>query len=81
MIDMKEHDEAQRKRALHQHFENFLRKWAPRNRDSREFEADLFMLTRAIHEDAARPFGAMLEKSLMAMPPFHMVLEKDKTDG
>ncbi len=62
---MRDNERQRSESILHQRFEYFLRKWAPEG-ESREFEADLFMLVRTIHEDAARPFSGMLQSSLKA---------------
>jgi hypothetical protein len=56
--------------ALHKTFEAFLNQWKPEDRcEASRFEADLFMLVRAIHADAAKPMEKALTASLSAMPP------------
>lgn len=81
MTSFHDRDRAHQERALHQSYEHFLKKWAPAVGASREFEADLYMLVRAIHQDAARPFGKMLEAALTAMPTAAMsVVVKTKAD-
>lgn len=48
--------------------EHFVRKWSPPGRQG-EFDADLFMLVRAIHADSAKPFEATVRKVMgLAMP-------------
>ncbi|MCM2441144.1 hypothetical protein HGO34_15590 [Agrobacterium vitis] len=48
---------------LTKQFEHFVRKWAPQARQS-EFDADLFMLVRAIQQDAAKPYEAAMSSIL-----------------
>ena len=65
---------------LHQHFQRFLKRWAPEDRQrSYEFEADLMMLMRAIHADAAKPMEQALTTALKAMPPMQ-ILTPDRPD-
>lgn len=64
---MKDTDDDFRQSVLHRRFAFFLKKWAPKGED-REFEADLYMLTRTIHDDAAKPFTATLSAFYLNSP-------------
>ncbi|WP_421930061.1 hypothetical protein [Nitratireductor rhodophyticola] len=67
-IEIEQAESARQERVLHEHFGFFLRKWAPKGHRDREFEADLHMLVRAVHQDAAQPFSKILERAFAAMP-------------
>lgn len=57
-------------RMLHDAMERFSYHWAPSEpRKQAEFQADLLLLIQAVHRDAARPFGKMLENAMALMPP------------
>lgn len=52
------------------HYHYFIQKWAPNDSydGKAEFYSDLMMLIRAVHQDAARPAMAQLEKLVAALP-------------
>jgi hypothetical protein len=67
-ISKKAFDTQQQEQILHLRFEEFVRKWAPKDRSAGHFEADLFMLVRVIHADAARPYEASMNAMLRSLP-------------
>ncbi len=67
---MEEREDFNNRSALHDAMEHFTYHWAPNQpRKAAEFHADLLRLIQAIHRDASKPFGDMLTKAMMAMPP------------
>lgn len=78
--------DAQRDReeyTLMKRMEHFVRKWSPPGRQS-EFDADLFMLVRMIHADAAKPYAATMERVMKSAMPLSMLrpmTTKDNANG
>lgn len=71
---------------LQRRFEWFVKKWSPTHRRAEgkeeyrdynpaEFEADLFMLIRAVQTDASRPFEAILSRALANVPLAPLVIK------
>lgn len=76
-ISVKELERDRDERHLHAYVERFVKKWAPKDRDENaEFHADFISVVQVIHRDASRPFGAMLEKAMMAMPSWPITVPK-----
>ena len=59
-------------------FEHFIRRWAPKNAEDRQFEADLFVLISAVYAEADKPYRRMIEASLYGN---FVVGFKKKTDA
>lgn len=69
---------ARDERSVHAYMTRFTQRWTDgldRN-DAAQFAADLLLLVQAIHRDASRETHALLAKSLAAMPPPQVVIEK-----
>lgn len=52
---------------LQRKFESFVRCWAPMHSEH-QFHADLHMLIRAVHQDAAKPYEKAMSQMMSAMP-------------
>ena len=66
------------KDSVRRQFEHFIRRWAPKNAEDRQFEADLFALVSAIHTEADKPYRRMIEASLLGNFVYGL---KKKTDA
>lgn len=83
---IRKNEEDIRVQDLQRRFEWFVKKWSPTHRRAEgkegyrdyhpaEFEADLFMLIRAVQTDASRPFEAILSRALANVPLAPLVIK------
>lgn len=70
----REHDE----RSVHTYMRRFVERWTDGmdKRDAAEFQADLTLVLQAVHRDASRDTHELLRRSLAAMPPAPIFIEK-----